>query len=110
MFENLIFLGGFFIGGIIISLITNKLLLNFSESLGIRNKNDVVVRWSNQSKPSLGGVSFYVVFIFSTIAYSIFSEDYIFHESSFIGLLLAGSLAFGMGLADDAYNTKPLIK
>ena len=110
MFENLLFLGGFFIGGIIVSLITNKLLLNFSESLGIRNKNDVVVRWSNQSKPSLGGVSFYVVFIFSTIAYSIFSEEYIFHESRFIGLLLAGSLAFGMGLADDAYNTKPLIK
>jgi UDP-GlcNAc:undecaprenyl-phosphate GlcNAc-1-phosphate transferase len=63
MFENLLFLGGFFIGGIIVSLITNKLLLNFSESLGIRNKNDVVVRWSNQSKPSLGGVSFYVVFL-----------------------------------------------
>jgi len=100
----------FFLGGVIVSLITNKLLLNFSESLGIRNKNDVVIRWSNQSKPSLGGVSFYIVFLFCFIAYSIFSNELIFHNSKFVGLLLSGSLAFAMGLADDAYNTKPLAK
>ncbi len=107
--ENILAYIAFFIGGIIFSLSANKLLLTFSQSLGIRNKNDVVVRWSNQSKPSLGGVSFYIVFLFSFIVYS-FVSDKLFHNQEFIGLLLSGTLAFGMGLADDAYNTKPIAK
>ena len=84
----------------------------FSTSLGIRNKNDVVVRWSNQSKPSLGGVSFYIAFLFTAIFYSIFfpTNDSIFLNPEFIGLFIAGSLAFAMGLADDAYNTRPIFK
>lgn len=86
-------------------------MLSFSHSLGIRNKNDVFVRWSNESKPSLGGVSFFIVFLFSAFAYSVvFSNDQIFQNRQFVGLFLAASLAFGMGLADDAYNTRPLLK
>jgi len=102
---------GFGVGGIIVALICNVILLRFSQSLGIRNKNDVVIRWSNESKPSLGGVSFYIVFLFAAIAYSIvFSEENIFQNKQYVGLFVAGSLAFLMGLADDAYNTRPLIK
>ncbi len=102
----------FIFGGVIIAYVINVLLLRFSKSLGIRNKNDVVIRWSNESKPSLGGVSFFVVFVFASIAYSIiFSEaPNIFQNKQYVGLFAAGSLAFLMGLADDAYNTKPLIK
>ena len=100
----------FCIGGMIISAICNELLLRFSKSLGIRNKNDVFIRWSNESKPSLGGVSFFVVFVFTAIGYSIVFEDNIFHNIKYIGLFLAGSIAFLMGLADDAYNTRPLAK
>ena len=105
----------FLIGGIFLSAISNLLLLRFSQSLGIRNKNDVTIRWSNESKPSLGGVSFFVVFIFATIAHLIFLfDENIFHNASyqiqFSGLFIAGSIAFLMGLADDAYNTKPIIK
>lgn len=105
----------FLLGGVFLAAISNLILLRFSTSLGIRNKNDVTIRWSNESKPSLGGVSFFVVFIFATIAHLIFFYDEnIFHNSSyhleFTGLFLAGSIAFLMGLADDAYNTKPLIK
>jgi UDP-GlcNAc:undecaprenyl-phosphate GlcNAc-1-phosphate transferase len=102
-------------GGILLSMLCNQLLLKFSESLGIRNKNDVVVRWSNQSKPSLGGVSFFVVFIFATFAYIMMSdESNIFHNArfgyEFAGLFMASCLAFLMGLADDAYNTRPFAK
>ena len=95
-----------------VAIVCNSLLLHFSRSLGIRNKNDVVVRWSNESKPSLGGVSFFVVFVFTAIAYSIVFNDApnIFQNKKYVGLFVAGSLAFLMGLADDAYNTKPLIK
>ncbi len=111
MFDNLLQIAGFGLGGALLSMLCNVLLLNFSKSLGIRNKNDVVVRWSNESKPSLGGVSFYVVFVFSAIAYAIiFYDEVIFHNKQYIGLFVAGAMAFLMGLADDAYNTKPLVK
>lgn len=101
----------FLIGGIIISMVCNEVLLRFSQSLGIRNKNDVVIRWSNESKPSLGGVSFFIVFIFSSIIFSmVYYEENIFHDYQFVGLIISGSLAFLMGLADDAYNTKPFGK
>lgn len=102
---------GFLGGGFIASLICNELLLRFSQSLGIRNKNDVTIRWANESKPSLGGVSFFVAFVFGAIAYSvIFQNENIFHNKEFVGLMAASVLAFVMGLSDDAYNTKPLIK
>ncbi len=102
----------FGLGGVVVAIVCNVLLLRFSRSLGIRNKNDVVIRWSNESKPSLGGVSFFVVFVFAAIAYSIVFNDApnIFQNKQYVGLFIAGSLAFIMGLADDAYNTKPLIK
>lgn len=101
----------FFIGGVLISLICNELLLRFSQSLGIRNKNDVVIRWSNQSKPSLGGVSFYVAFVFATFAFEIIAEQSnIFKSLEYVGFLAGTTLAFFMGLADDAYNTKPFLK
>jgi len=103
---------GFGIGGMLTAIVCNVILLRFSRSLGIRNKNDVVIRWSNESKPSLGGVSFFVVFVFSAVAYSIVFSDApnIFQDKAFVGLFTAGSIAFLMGLADDAYNTRPLIK
>ncbi|MDG2505865.1 MAG: MraY family glycosyltransferase [Crocinitomicaceae bacterium] len=101
----------FILGGIVISLISNKLLLRFSQSLGIRNKNDVTVRWSNQSKPSLGGISLFVGFLFATFLYLMLEPDInIFSNIEFIGLFFSASLAFSMGLADDAYDTKPLFK
>ena len=102
---------GFGIGGFLISFLCNGLLLRFSRTLGIRNKNDVTIRWSNESKPSLGGISFFIVFIFSAIGYSVvFYEINIFHNKEYIGLFVGGCIAFLMGLADDAYNTQPLGK
>lgn len=101
----------FFAVGAIASGICNLLLLHFSHSLGIRNKNDVTIRWSNESKPSLGGISFFLAFIFGSIAFGIvFENENIFRNREFVGLLSAGTLAFVMGLSDDAYNTRPLFK
>ncbi len=101
----------FFTGAVLVSLIINRLLLKFSRNLGIRNKNDVVIRWSNESKPSLGGISMYITFLMSTVFYaSLHSGETIFDNQQFIGLLSAATLAFVVGLADDAYNTKPLLK
>ncbi len=101
----------FFAGAIFVSWLINRLLLKFSRSLGIRNKNDVVIRWSNESKPSLGGISMYLTFILTAVFYASFhSGESLFDDQHFTGLLLASTLAFGVGLTDDAYNTKPLLK
>ena len=101
----------FILGGTLVSLLSNKLLLRFSQSLGIRNKNDVTVRWSNQSKPSLGGIGLFLGFLFATFLYLMLEPDInIFGNIEFIGLFFSASLAFSMGLADDAYDTKPLFK
>jgi UDP-GlcNAc:undecaprenyl-phosphate GlcNAc-1-phosphate transferase len=101
----------FLIGAIVISFIINKLVLSFAKNLGIRNKNDVVIRWSNYSKPSLGGISLFFTFIIGVLFYAVlYSENQIFDNIEFIGLISAATLAFFIGLADDAYNTKPMLK
>lgn len=102
---------GFFTVPWFITLFINSLLLKFSQSLGIRNKNDVTIRWSNSSKPSLGGISMFVSFLICVFMYLVIDvQKNIFNDSHLIGLFVASGLAFVMGLADDAYNTKPLLK
>jgi len=101
----------FFTGALIISLVVNLILLKFSLNLGIRNKNDVTVRWSNSSKPSLGGISLFLGFLFSSFMYLILDpKSELFSNISYLGLFISASLAFMMGLADDAYDTKPYFK
>ncbi len=101
---------GFFaaMGGF--SFLLNSILLKFARTLGIRDKGDIV-RWASTSKPALGGITFYIVFLISFIFHGLFfpSSD-ILHNVAALGLLGTGSLAFLMGLADDAYNTRPFLK
>lgn len=101
----------FLLGAFVVSIIINMLVLRFAKSLGIRNKNDVVIRWSNDSKPSLGGISLFFTFIVGALFYAAtFSKDNIFDNIEFVGLILAATVAFVIGVADDAYNTKPFLK
>jgi UDP-GlcNAc:undecaprenyl-phosphate GlcNAc-1-phosphate transferase len=79
--------------------------------LGIRNVDESVIRWATQSKPAFGGISFYILFLVSSITYSFFfSQNDLFLNPGFLGLLASCTLAFMMGLADDAYNTRPFLK
>jgi UDP-GlcNAc:undecaprenyl-phosphate/decaprenyl-phosphate GlcNAc-1-phosphate transferase len=101
----------FFIGALILSILINGLFLRFSKTLGIRNTNETIIRWSSEVKPSIGGISFFIIFLISTIAYPFFFQgsEY-FLNLNFVGVLLACSLGFLMGLYDDAFNTDPFIK
>ncbi|MCX6270402.1 MAG: MraY family glycosyltransferase [Bacteroidetes bacterium] len=101
----------FFLVTLVLSTLVNSLFLKFSRTLGIRNKNDTIIRWSAESKPSFGGISFYITFLFSLSVYSIvFEQSLNFRNLQFIGFLLATTLGFLMGLYDDAYNTKVWLK
>lgn len=100
----------FFVGAILFSLLINSLLLKFSKNLGTRQKDDLL-RWSAESKPSVGGLSFFILFLISLTIMSLLelSSTNIDREMQ-IGLFSATTLGFLIGLADDAFNTQPLLK
>lgn len=91
------------------SWLLNSILLRFATTLGIREKADVI-RWATTAKPALGGVTFYIIFLISFTAHSLLFDAEILDGRGSLVLLASGSLAFLMGLADDAYNTRPWLK
>jgi UDP-GlcNAc:undecaprenyl-phosphate/decaprenyl-phosphate GlcNAc-1-phosphate transferase len=91
-------------------IMLNILMLRFVQTLGMRNK-DEVRRWGATSKPSLGGITFYLCFLLSFLAYSFITpQAHLFLNIKVLGLLFASTVGFMLGLFDDAYNTKPLVK
>lgn len=101
----------FFIGALFFSFFINSILLKFIKTLGIRDDKETIIRWSEQSKPAIGGLTFYIIFLLSiTLHPFIFSYAGAEVDFKTTGMIGAVSLGFLMGLADDAYNTKPLLK
>lgn len=110
--NELLFYISFFIILIGFSALINGLFLKFARTLGMRNNNnnnndETIIRWGSTSKPAFGGISFYILFLFSFIV-AAFKNNLI--DTQVLGILVAVSLGFMIGLADDAYNTKPLLK
>ena len=101
----------FFIAAIL-SLAINYLLLKFSINLGSRNNFTFKeVRWSSKIKPSIGGISFFIVFLLSWgIIGLIAKQEVVTPDTEIIGIVSATSLGFLAGLYDDAFNTNPLLK
>lgn len=84
-------------------------MLRFSQTLGIRNQDVKQIRWNPDTKPALGGISFYLVFLFAFVFTVILQKDTGINLQM-VGVLITATLAFLMGLADDAFNTEPLLK
>lgn len=110
--SSLLFYSVFFMSGLIFSLVINSLFLRFFRTLGIRNNADgTIIRWGTLSKPAIGGLSFYIIFLLSLASYSMFFEpDIQSYQMGFVGIILACGAGFIIGLADDAYNTRPRLK
>ena len=69
-----ILLIGYFIIAIALSLAINYLLLKFSFNLGSRNNLAFKqVRWTAHVKPSIGGISFFIIFLLSWGIYGFIS-------------------------------------
>ncbi len=111
---NILFYSLFFVISICFSVLINFLILRFSRNLGMRNvKNNQFggVRWGSTSKPSVGGFSFYIVFLISISVLGVIPlEQQGPFNKQLIGILASCSVGFLLGLADDAYNTNPLVK
>jgi UDP-GlcNAc:undecaprenyl-phosphate/decaprenyl-phosphate GlcNAc-1-phosphate transferase len=106
----IIYLSSFSVASVF-AILLNGLFLNFIKNLGIRNNDEKTIRWSAQAKPAIGGISFFIIFLLSISAYSfLFPNINIFQNIKFLGIIVSTTLAFLLGLADDAYNTKPFLK
>ncbi|MCS6916422.1 MAG: MraY family glycosyltransferase [Chitinophagales bacterium] len=102
----------FFLCSVLFSWLINSLLYRFSRTLGGRQRNHRhVIRWSSSLKPSVGGFSFYMLLLLSMLVHMFFVHEEI-HDTGpqLQGLFLACTLGFVLGLADDAYDTIPLLK
>jgi len=107
-----IFLVSYFFIATGLSLAINYLLLKFSFNLGTRNNLAFrQVRWTAHVKPSIGGISFFIIFLLSWGIYGFISQEKgIVPDKQIIGIVAATSLGFLAGLYDDAFNTNPLLK
>lgn len=92
----------------------NLILIQYSKRLGslsAGNTSAKQVRWASSSKPLVGGVTFFVIFLIAAMLYPlVFSPDPHYYQQSFMPFILSVSLGFVVGLWDDAYTTKPLVK
>jgi UDP-GlcNAc:undecaprenyl-phosphate/decaprenyl-phosphate GlcNAc-1-phosphate transferase len=103
---------GLFFTALVFSILVNSLFMRFARTLGIRETDHMLVRWSSTSKPAFGGIGFYILFLASFTLHGVIfpGQAQSTLRPDLFGLLAATSLGFLMGLADDAYNTKPILK
>ena len=102
----------YFASAFLLSALINSIFLSFSTNLGIRKSQNVQIRWNPSAKPALGGISFFVIFLLS-IAFLGITNLIIpvkINDAKSLGVLVSITIAFVMGLADDAFDTKPLLK
>ncbi len=100
-----------FLIAIILSILINGLFLKFSSTMGTKNQTDEkIIRWASTSKPALGGISFFIIFLFAIAVFSLFNHSNSLINKKYLAILLSCTIGFLIGLADDAYNTKPILK
>ena len=103
----------FFSFALFLAYVINRIFLKFSSNLGVRDhEENNMIRWTADVKPAVGGISFFILFLISVLAY-VMTVDLPSTEifsSELIGLIAATSLGFLIGLADDAYDTNPILK
>lgn len=108
--RQFLILAGLFFLALIFSILVNGVFMRFFRTFGIRDGAPTLVRWNAPSKPAFGGISFFIVFLFAFAMDGVFQGSGDLFQPRLLGLLVATGLGFLMGLADDAYNTRPLLK
>lgn len=85
-------------------------MYKYSRNLGAQYKDENIVRWAATTKPTVGGFSFYFTFILAGIVYWFTQDHAAGVEREFWVTMSVVTLGFLVGLHDDVYDTKPLIK
>ncbi|OFX29746.1 MAG: hypothetical protein A2X08_14225 [Bacteroidetes bacterium GWA2_32_17] len=100
----------YFLIFLIVSYFTHKFFYSKSTKYNIRKANLNGIRWSSQTKPISGGITFFVILFVSSLAYILYQKDIysINEENIYIGVVLI--VAFLTGLADDMLSISPILK
>ncbi|MDX1905931.1 MAG: MraY family glycosyltransferase [Bacteroidia bacterium] len=101
------------LGASFFSWMLNKILLRFSKNFGVESRKEQtgLVRWASTSKPTTGGISFYITFLIGSLILLIMNSGVTTENGNvFLALFLSATMAFMVGFADDAYGTHPLLK
>lgn len=108
----IIIYSSFFVVALSFAILVNVLLLKLSRQMQMPDfKLPNQVRWQNQSKPAMGGIGFFILFLLSVSSYFILP----FHAEAFFGkelfaMLGASTLGFLIGLYDDSFRANPIVK
>ncbi len=92
------------------SYLLNLFMYKYSRNIGTQYKNENIVRWASTTKPTVGGFSFYITFLVAGLVFLLTQHRSLALDREFLVTLGVVTLGFFIGLHDDAYETKPLIK
>ena len=93
------------------SYFLNRLLVKSVTNPGVSAKmQDSDARWAAKTKPTVGGLSFYITFILAALVLFVSNAGISDFSHEFLGLVIVSTLGFLLGLQDDAYSTRPLLK
>lgn len=100
------------IATVLISILINKLFLKHANRFGVKDlsKTDLI-RWNSITKPLVGGVTFFILFLMTACAGAFFlpSSEWIV-SNQLAGLLGATTLGFLVGLLDDVFEMNAWFK
>jgi UDP-GlcNAc:undecaprenyl-phosphate GlcNAc-1-phosphate transferase len=88
----------------------NTLMYKYSRNIGSQYKNENIVRWASTTKPTVGGFSFFFTFILASVVFMVTQQRGMPIDRTFLVTIGVATLGFLIGLHDDAYETKPMIK
>lgn len=100
----------FFIVNVIIAFFVYRKLITNKGLTAIKKNNTTGERWASQSKPTLGGIGFYTLFLISSIVVLFVRGEEAVNDLKYWGIFGAASLAFFMGLYDDLKDLSPAVK
>lgn len=100
----------YFISFLIFSGLLHRFFYLKSFKYSLKKANSNAERWSSQSKPVSGGITFYFMFLLSIIFFFFVFKNEGLTNIYVIPFFIIITLSFLMGLADDIINSSPYFK
>jgi UDP-GlcNAc:undecaprenyl-phosphate/decaprenyl-phosphate GlcNAc-1-phosphate transferase len=108
--QNHIILASIFITSLAIAIGVNIFLMRYASHLFRKALPENTVRFDTNRKPAMGGISFFVSFLFGIIAYLLFFNTEITNKFAISAVIVAVSMGFVLGLYDDLRNSPVWVK
>ncbi len=108
--QDLVVLISIFITSLLISFGVNTFLMRYASHLFRKALPENTVRFDVNRKPAMGGISFFVSFLFGIIAYLLFFNTEITNKFAISAVIIAVSMGFVLGLYDDLRNSPVWVK